>query len=67
MERDRTSGGYYILGTYYIDCYTVCISEPRVFTDYQMIQTGLRGYVERRNPKYFRGEPPGPLRPRRGD
>ena len=63
----QDSRGYNIIGTYYIDCYNVCISEPRVLIDYQIIQTELRGDVERRNPKHFRGEPPGPLRPRRGD
>ena len=48
--------GDYILGTDRQDFYNVCIRDPRLFTDHQMILAELRGGGgERRNHKYCMG------------
>ena len=54
QEAHYLQGGY-ILGMDSRYFYNICIREPRVLTDHQMILAELKGYGLRINCKYFRG------------
>ena len=53
--------GNYIIGTEQRDFYNVCVREPRVLTDHQMILVELKGYGVRRNHNYCKGRTTWPI------